>query len=349
MRPVLIRSMTLAVGAALAAMALPTLATLLVFAIRQPGERFIYNRVTGPQLAFGIVVTFVCLGAIALWLGGLVARRQAERLGAPLTELATLAERLGDGAGTLEPLATGIVEVDRISQVLAASSNEMTRALIAEREFAANASHQLRTPLAALLLRLEEIALTDDPEAAREEAQIAMAQVDRLSGVVDDLLGQPRRGEHARDAVSLDSVIATLQREWQPAFAQARRSMRVAGQRGLRVQIGRAALAQILSTLIENSLAHGRGTLSVEARRSGPSVIVEVTDQGDGIAADLAPRVFERRVSSNGSGLGLALARDLAEQNYGRLELVRAEPAVFALFLSEAEPGSSSPEKTNAR
>ncbi|MFN8097446.1 MAG: HAMP domain-containing sensor histidine kinase [Dermatophilaceae bacterium] len=344
--------MTIAVGAALLAMTIPTLATLLVFAIREPGQRFIYNRVTGPQLAFGIVVTFAVLGLLALWLGLLVARREAERLGAPLTELSTMAERLREGTGTLEPLTTGIVEVDRISQVLAASSNEMTRALIAEREFASNASHQLRTPLAALLLRLEEIALTDDPVVVREEAQIAMAQVDRLSGVVDDLLGQPRRGPQPRSIVSLDSVLATLQREWQPAFANARRSMRVAGQRGLRVQISRAALTQILSTLVENSLAHGRGTLSVDARRSGPSVIVEVSDQGSGIPAELAPRIFERRVSSKGSGLGLALARDLAEQNYGRLELVRAEPAVFALFVSEAEaeaPSSSSPEKTNAR
>ncbi len=226
----------------------------------------------------------------------------------------------------------------------------MARALSAEREFASNASHQLRTPLAALLLRLEEIASTDDPAVVREEAQIAMAQVDRLTGVVDDLLGQPRRRpSRVGKSVSLDSVIATLQQEWQPAFANARRSMRVLGQRGLHVQIGRAALAQILSTLVENSLAHGRGTLSVEARRSGPSVVVEVTDQGIGIATDLAPRVFERSVSSTGSGLGLALARDLAEQNYGRLELVRAEPAVFALFLSEAVSPSRSLLNTNLR
>jgi signal transduction histidine kinase len=349
MRPVLVRSMTLAVGAALLAMAVPALVTLLVFAIRQPGQRFIFNRISGPQLAAGIVVTFVILGLLALRLGVLVARRQAERLGAPLTELATMAERLGQATGTLRPLETGIAEVDRISEVLAASSNDMARALSAEREFASNASHQLRTPLAALLLRLEEIASTDDPAVVREEAQIAMAQVDRLSRVVDDLLGQPRRGPQPRESVSLDSVIATLQQEWQPAFANARRSMRVLGQRGLHVQIGRAALAQILSTLVENSLAHGRGTLSVEARRSGPSVVVEVTDQGDGIPPDLAPRVFERRVSSTGSGLGLALARDLAEQNYGRLELVRAEPAVFALFLSEAVSPSRSLLNTNLR
>ena len=117
--------MTIAVGAALLAMTIPTLATLLVFAIREPGQRFIYNRVTGPQLAFGIVVTFAVLGLLALWLGLLVARREAERLGAPLTELSTMAERLREGTGTLEPLTTGIVEVDRISQGLTRRLKEL--------------------------------------------------------------------------------------------------------------------------------------------------------------------------------------------------------------------------------
>lgn len=346
MRPVLVRSMMLAVGAALLTVVLPTFAVMIVFASRDPRDR-LTNRFSGWAVAGGVLVAYLVLGGLALWLAVLVARRQAAKLGQPLTELAVMAEELGDTAGNLTPLTSGIEEVDKISHVLAGSSNDMRRALVAEREFAANASHQLRTPLAALLLRLEEIATTDDPQVVRDEAQVAIAQVERLSGVVDDLLGRPRSGPQIGEAVSLDSVIAALQQEWQPAFANARRSMRVHGQRGLRVRIRRAALSQILSTLVENSLAHGRGTVSVEARRSGPSVIVEVTDQGPGIPGDLAPRIFERTVSSTGSGLGLALARDLAEQNYGRLELVRAEPAVFALFLSEA--GSSSLANTNFR
>ena len=77
----------------------------------------------------------------------------------------------------------------------------------------------------------------------------------------------------------------------------------------------------------------------MHARRSGPSVVVEVSDQGDGVPAAIAPHIFERSVSSGrrAPGSGLALARDLAESNGGRLELVQAQPALFALFLSEAE------------
>jgi len=78
----------------------------------------------------------------------------------------------------------------------------------------------------------------------------------------------------------------------------------------------------------------------MQARRSGPSVVIEVSDQGDGVPATIAPHIFERSVSSGlgqSTGLGLALARDLAESNGGRLDLVSAQPARFALFLSEAD------------
>ena len=213
----------------------------------------------------------------------------------------------------------------------------MTRNLAAERDFAADASHQLRTPLTALLMRLDEIASTDDLSVVQEEAQVAIGQVERLSKVVDDLMGRTRVSDPTRPSVSLDAVLASLQREWQPAFAASKRSMRIHGERGLRVRATPMALGQIVSTLIENALAHGRGTVDIAARRAGPSVVIELGDEGTGVAPAIAPHIFERSVSSSGSGLGLTLARDLAEDNGGRLELVSAQPAVFAVFLSEAD------------
>jgi signal transduction histidine kinase len=283
----------------------------------------------------------VALSVIAVLAGVLVASLQAPRFAEPMTQLVDRAERLGAGESRLQPLVTGIAEVDRVAEVLVRSAHQMTRSLASERDFASDASHQLRTPLTALLMRLEEIAATDDLAVVQEEASVAITQVERLTTVVDELLSRTRRGQDARPpTVSLDSVIASLQREWQPAFEQARRSVRVHGQRGLSVRATPTALSQVLSTLLENSLAHGRGTLDVEARRSGPSVVVEVSDQGDGVPAAIAPHIFERSVSTGqGTGLGLALARDLAEANGGRLELIQTKPAIFALFLSESDPG----------
>lgn len=287
---------------------------------------------------FAVAAGAVC--GLALLVGHLATRplrRSLERDAAGLVELA---DRFASGEARLKPLRSGTTELDHVADVITRRAHDMTRSLAAERDFAADASHQLRTPLTALLMRLEEIAETDDVEAVKEEANIAIAQVERLTRVVDDLLGRSRGTGGPAPAVSLDSVIAALQREWQPAFEQARRSVRVRGERGLFVRSTPVALSQVLSTLLENSLVHGRGTVDVHARRSGPSVIVEVSDQGDGVAPAIAPHIFERSVSTGAggsTGLGLALARDLAEANGGRLDLVQAQPARFALFLSEAE------------
>lgn len=339
MRRQVVRSTMYAGLWALVVVGLPLLAAKLWFV----GHGDLLENWTG-QDAFprSLVIVGSAVVSNLLFFGVLlfVADRRAKRLTVPLTELAAAAERLGDGPTRLKPIVSGIPEVDRVSAVLTRSAQQVTRSLAAERDFASDASHQLRTPLTALLMRLEEISETDDADVVKEEAGIAIDQVERLTRVVDDLLMRSRRSNEAPPPeVSLDSVIAALQREWQPAYEQARRSVRVHGERGLVVKSTPVALSQVLSTLLENSLVHGRGTVELQARRSGPSVVVEVSDQGDGVPAAIAPHIFERSVSSGrgtSTGLGLALARDLAEANGGRLDLVSAQPVRFALFLSEA-------------
>lgn len=337
-RRLLVRSMGLALGAALAVLVVP-MVLLLTMVANLPAREV--EDVLGSGLSIRVwlirVVVITTLTVIAAGTGLLVIRRQVRRIAEPLALLTDRAERLGAGESRLQALESGVEEIDRISRVLSRSSQQVARNLASERDFAADASHQLRTPLTALLMRLEEISVTDDLEVVAEEANVAIGQVERLSGVVDDLLTRSRRSTKHRPSVSLDTVLASMQREWQPAFAAARRSMHVHGERGLRVRATPVALSQMLSTLVENALSHGRGTVEVAARRSGPSVVIELSDQGDGIPMALAPHIFERSVSSTGSGLGLSLARDLAEANGGRLELVSAQPAVFAIFLSEAE------------
>ncbi len=334
MQRLLLRSTLASLSIALTVFAVPS-AVVGYIALRRHGEPGGPSLFVEPMpfVGFLLVLAVVSL-LIAVWW----VRRYAKRASAPLTTLAEQAERLGAGDARFVPIESGIAEVDRVSQVLSASARHLMTSLSSERDFASDASHQLRTPLTALLMRLEEISLTDDLEVAREEATIAIEQVERLNDTVDALLSRSRQGQkNSPDSVSLDSVLAALQREWQPAFEAEQRTIRVTGERGLRVVTTVVALSQIMSTLVENSLAHGRGTVRIDARRSGPSVVVEVSDQGLGIAPGIAPHIFERSVSTKSTGLGLGLARDVAESHGGRLELVQGQPVVFALFLSAAE------------
>lgn len=339
MRQQLIRSTVLAVALAVLITMAPVVIAIWNSSVNGRGVVAQWlDSGTPTTTSIRLFLVVVALATLALAAGVVVATQQARRLALPMTLLADRAERLGAGESRIQPLHSGIAELDQVSEVLSRSAQRLTKSLASERDFAADASHQLRTPLTALLMRLEEIAATDNLEVAQEEASIAMDQVERLTRVVDDLMSRTRRGgDESKATVSLDSVIAALQREWQPAFEQARRSVRVHGERGLVVQAKPVDLSQVLSTLLENALAHGRGTVDVHARRSGPSVVVEVSDQGEGVPASIAPHIFERSVTTTGTGLGLALARDLAESNGGRLELIQAQPAIFALFLSESD------------
>ena len=285
------------------------------------------------------VVAFAAGIAMAIW--------QANRLTAPLVYLAASAEQLGAGQvrPRLEP--SGVEEIDLVAAELARSADRMAGRLAAERQFASDASHQLRTPLTALSMRLEEIMVaTDDPDVS-EEARISLEQVERLVRVVDDLLANSRRLQGGTtEAVRLLEVVHQQEEEWQPTFHAAGRRLVVEVDRATQVLATPGALAQVIATLIENSLRHGAGTTTVRSRPSGPSgaVVVEVADEGAGVPDDLAPRIFEREVTSGkGTGLGLALARDLASADGGRLELAQRRPAVFALFLSGV-PASMRPD-----
>ncbi|MEV6313982.1 ATP-binding protein [Streptomyces sp. NPDC051776] len=282
------------------------------------------------------LLIILAVALLAVVAAVLLAVRQARRLTAPLTDLAETAERLGSGDPRPRHRRYGVPELDRVADVLDASAERIGRMLTAERRLAADASHQLRTPLTALTMRLEEITATDDPATVKDEASIALGQVERLTDVVQRLLTNSR-DPHSGSAVGfdLDEVVKQQIEEWRPAYRNAGRIIVGSGRKGLRAVGTPGAVAQVLATLIENSLMHGAGPVAIRTRVTGNQVVVEVTDEGRGVPPDLGSRVFERTVSGrNSTGLGLAVARDLAEADGGRLELLQQRPPVFALFLS---------------
>ncbi|MEV6974313.1 ATP-binding protein [Kitasatospora sp. NPDC093806] len=291
------------------------------------------HEIANMLLLLGVVALLAVQAAVAL------AVWQAKRLAQPLTDLAETAERLGSGDPRPRDRRYGVPELDRVAEVLDVSAERIARMLTAERRLAADASHQLRTPLTALSMRLEEItALAEDPETVKEEATIALQQVERLTDVVQRLL-TTQRDPRSPTAVAfdLDDVVKQQIEEWGASLRGTGRVLQVEGLHGVTAVGTPGTVAQVLATLIENSLMHGAGTITLRVRPSGTSVVVEVQDEGPGVPAELGNRVFERAVSGrNSTGIGLAVARDLAEADGGRLELLSLRPAVFALFLGRS-------------
>jgi len=271
--------------------------------------------------------------ALAAWLAAVLAARVAR----PVEELAEAAGRLG--AGDPRPLRRryGVAELDQVADGLNSSARRLSSLLAADRELAVDASHQLRTPLTALSMRLEEmIAAADDPAVVRDEGSAALAQAERLADVVTQLLSPARRATAASaELTGIDEIVQQQVVEWEPAFRRARRKLVVIGVRGLQAHVTPGGLAQVLATLLDNALMHGGGTVTIQTSQSARSVVIEVRDEGKGVPPDLVSRIFERSVSGRpeGTGLGLALARTMAAADGGRVVLVKAKPATFAVFL----------------
>lgn len=287
-----------------------------------------------------VVILVVVASVVAFGVGAFVAGRQARRLAAPMIYLAASAEQLGAGRSSPTIRTSGVEEIDLVANELVRSGQRMAERLAAERDFAANASHQLRTPLTALSMRLEEIELISEDEEVKAEAHRSLEQLERLVGVVDDLLSAARRTDGGTtEPLQLSETFDQLEREWAPTFRRAGRALQFDDAEDAAVLATPGALTQALSTLLENSLKYGDGTTTVRSRPSKKGaesgVVIEVADEGRGVSDELASRIFDRHVTGGkGTGLGLGLARDLVTADGGRLELAQRRPAVFAIFLA---------------
>lgn len=296
-------------------------------------------------------VLITVAGLSALSIGVSVALWQAQRISLPLARLSRRAEEMGSGRARGPWQPSGIAEIDEVAIELARSGAMLNERLEAESRLASDASHQLRTPLTALSMRLDEILATSTEEWVREEARISLEQIDRLTEVVHDLINAPRSSQRRTPGVvELGTVLTQQSEEWSPAYRRAGRELHIQVPRSAAVWGSTGPLTQVIATLIENALTHGGGRTSVKVRRNDHSTVVEVTDEGGGIDPELGARIFERSVSgrsSGGTGVGLALARTLVEDDGGRLELLTEDPATFGVFLISA-PGEEPEDEHGA-
>ncbi|WP_020661252.1 sensor histidine kinase [Amycolatopsis benzoatilytica] len=260
---------------------------------------------------------------LASWL---VARRIAARLTRPLEDLAGAAARLGEGDFTARSPRSAITEIDRVGSALDATAARIGETLERERAFSAEASHQLRTPLAGLRLQLESALETPgrNPYAA---IRAGITSADRLERTVEDLLALSRERRTPRDELDLLSLLNELRDAALPDGRTV--ELEIADPPPARASA--AAVRQILAVLLDNAINHGVGTITVRARDTGGALAVDVVDEGP----DLGERDPFAEDTPVGHGIGLRLARSLAEAEGGRLRLSQPNPPTFTLLLPE--------------
>jgi signal transduction histidine kinase len=277
--------------------------------------------------AVWLAVIVLSLVAVAVAVG--LALVQGRRLARPLERLARQAGGIG-GRAPARAGASGIEEVDRVSDALADAGRRVADALRREREFSANASHQLRSPLTALRMRLEVLADTATGET-REEATAALAQADRLMATIEQLerlAAGDRDGAPTTDLALLATKHAAV--TWAARFAGHGRALTVAPHHGVAARMAPETARQVLDVLLDNALHHGDGPVRIELSQDERWARLAVQDGGPGVPEGDAERAFARRWSgAGGSGIGLALARDLVREAGGDLSLAAAGGARF--------------------
>jgi signal transduction histidine kinase len=296
-------------------------------------------RAASPRSAIYRQVALVWLGMLGLaglaivtvWL---VARRQARRLAHPLEELSDAAHRLGQGDFSVRTTPADIPEIDSVGAALNSTAGRLDDMLARERSFSADASHQLRTPLTGLRLRLEA-ALEHPGQDLRHAITDGIAAADRLEQTIEELLALAR-DTRSSNATPLDlpGLLAEIEAGWHDRLAAQDRALRVAVDPHAPVSLAStAAVRQVLTVLLDNAATHGSGTVSVAVRNAADALAIDVSDEGAGITAP-EPELFTRRSRlADGHGIGLALARSLAEAEGGRLRLTRPAPPTFTLLV----------------
>ncbi|GAT71794.1 putative two-component system histidine kinase [Microbacterium sp. HM58-2] len=283
-----------------------------------------------PVIMIGLALTAV---------SGIAAILLARRLSRPFVQLAETARDLGRGRLDDDSPVLRIPEARAIDEALRASADTLERRIRREHEFAANASHQLRTPITAVRLELEDLSLwPETPPAVRDQLGHAIREIDRLADAIAQLL-QMARGDalDAGPAEPLDEIIRGAASRWTPEAHSTGRRITVTSTDAA-LGSAPAPTSQILDVLLHNALTHGRGDVRVGAFRRAEYVVVQVSDEGPRPSGN---SVFERRPeqrsATSGEGIGLAISAELAESLGGHLLLESGETTTFSLMLPARE------------
>ena len=264
--------------------------------------------VGGAAILLSIVLSWVLSGVVI---------RPLRRIEKQTNSLAA-----GDFSARL-PEAHGTSEIASLTNAFNAMADKLESLIRQQRAFAADASHQLRTPLTALLLRLERAreSLPKTANVANDRIADAEAEVERLNAIVEGLLAIARAEGGASTVTTVDVAAVARERveSWRALAEERGITMAYDGDTTAMARAIPSATEQIIDNYIDNAIAHSpSGTaVLVRVRNAASSAVVEVIDSGSGLTAEQCERAFDRfwraDSTSEGTGLGLAIVKHLAE------------------------------------
>ncbi|MEU8848162.1 HAMP domain-containing sensor histidine kinase [Streptomyces sp. NPDC048564] len=277
---------------------------------------------------FRAVLAVLVLGVAAV-IGVVVARR----LTRPLRQLNDMASKFSDGDLTARSPVTGPQETQTLARTLNQGAERLDTLIASQRIFVADASHQLRTPLTALRLSLDNIADGVDDEFVKEDVEQATAEVVRMSRLVNGLLVLARAEAKvtAAEPLALWDIVQERLAVWRPAADERGVTIALRGSADGRLLVltSPGHMEQVLDNVLSNALevSPDGGTITVRVEPRGDEVVLSVDDEGPGMPDTDKSRAFDRfwrgrgLTGRAGSGLGLSVVKQLVTDDGGTVAL----------------------------
>jgi len=309
--------------------------TIVVALSLAPVDRAVQN---ARSLLFEVLPAALLLTALVTWLGVGRALAPVERIRRGVAEI---------GGGDLSkrvPMGTAHDEVHSLAQTMNSMLDRLEASAGRQQRFIADASHELRSPLANMQASLEVALARRDLDLWQETGQDLQGEYDRMQHLVEDLLLLARldgRIPLAQNEIDLDDVVHEESERLRRHTAVC---VHVVPLPALRIRGDGARLAQVVRNLADNAARHAITTVSLSLRKDGDWAVLQVADDGPGVPLEHRIRIFDRFTrldqararDSGGSGLGLAISREIAQAHGGSLSLlpeVAESGTVFELRL----------------
>jgi two-component system, OmpR family, sensor kinase len=304
-----------------------------------------------------LVTSFAVGGVLAVVLASLIGYALATVGLRPVEAMRSRAASMSLEEDERLPLPAVHDEVRRLGETLNDMLDRLRSSFERERRFVADASHELRTPVAIVKTELEAaLRMEDHGPATREALVAAIEECDHLAQLAEDLLVVARAADGRlavrHERLDARSTLEGVRRRFADRVAHQGRSARTEAPAELSICADRMLLRQALGNLLDNSLRHGGGRVVLAARESVDGIELEVSDEGEGFAADVEGRAFERFARGDeartrgGTGLGLAIVQAVAEAHGGRASILPGPGATVRLWLPRhSTPGGDGPDR----